>query len=100
MLNIMGMVGQLKRPALLATAARMGAAHYRRDRLLKKILNTESLPRSGEALIRLMEIEADQNAARVGRAAVYDVAAHVETWIAIMGEATLYRAATAQERLT
>lgn len=100
MLNIMGMVGQVKRPALLAKAARAGASSYKRGRLLKKVLNTESLPRSGEALVRLIEIEAEQNAARVGRAAEYDVAAHVETLIAMAGEAALYRAATSQIPLT
>ncbi len=100
MLDIMGLVGQVKRPTLLAQAAKQGAENYKRHRLLKKILKTESLPRSGEALVRLIEVEAGQNAARVGRAAEYDVAAHVETLIAIVGEAALYRAASSQRFLT
>ena len=92
MQDVLGMVGALSRPKLLVRAARFGVEEYSRERHLPRILRSPSLPRSGEALMRLMEIEAEMNDRRRARAADYAIAAHVEALIAIMGEARLLRA--------
>ncbi|MBI1418130.1 MAG: hypothetical protein GC146_12985 [Limimaricola sp.] len=92
MLDILGMIASLKRPGLLVRTARFGVDDYRRDIHLPRILRNVALPRHGEALIRLLEIEDTLNALRLGGHAEYAVARHVEVMIAIMGEARLMRA--------
>jgi len=59
---------------------------------LPRILHSVALPRHGEALIRLLEIEGTLNAQRLSDDAEYAVARHVEVMIAIIGEARLMRA--------
>ena len=92
MQDILGMIGALNRPRLLVQAARFGVDAYSRTNCLARLLKSLSLPRSGEAILRLMDIEADLNDRRVVAAADYSVARHVEVLIALMGEARLLRA--------
>lgn len=100
MLDILGLVLNLRRPALLSKAAKLGVQHYKRDRDLKRILQTENLPRSGEALMLLLSTESELNSARTSRAADYRVTDHVETLIAIAGETALYRESLTPKLIT
>jgi len=92
MKDILASLNALRRPRLLISAARFGAAEYRRPGHLPRQLGRAELPRSGEAIVELMELEADVNRQRVDGAAGYSPARHVEILIALMGEARLLRA--------
>lgn len=93
MYDALGLIATLTRPRLLVRAARFGVDDYRRDQHLPRLLATEALPRSGEAILRLLDIEDDLNDRRVTVVADYAVARHVEVLIALLGEARLLRAA-------
>ncbi|MFQ1702222.1 DUF6477 family protein [Loktanella agnita] len=92
MLDIYARIRNLKRPNLLARAARFGVDDYRRDIHLRRILKLETLPRNAEALINLLDIETEMDAARVNRSGSYSPSKHVEVLIAIAGETRLMRA--------
>ena len=92
MQDILGMIGALNRPKMLVQAARFGVDDYSRGSILPRLFKTLSLPRSGEAILRLLDIEADLNDRRIAAASDYSVARHVEVLIALMGEARLLRA--------
>jgi hypothetical protein len=94
MQDILGMISALSRPRMLVRAARFGVDDYSRTAHLPRLLNAITLPRSGEAILRLLDIEADLNDRRKARAADYSVGRHVEVLIAMMGEARLLRAVT------
>lgn len=94
MLDILSLASSIKRPSLLVRTARFGVDDYRRTTHLARIFKSVTLPRSGQAILRLIEIEAEmENMRRVDRAE-YSIANHVEVLIAIMGESRLLRAAT------
>ena len=92
MLDIKTRLAMLKRPSLLTRAARFGVDEYRRNVHLRRILQNEALPRHGEALIRLLEIEEEMNTLRCARSGNYAPGKHVEVLIAIAGEARLFNA--------
>lgn len=92
MLDLQTRIATLKRPSLLARAARFGVDEYRRDVHLRRILGTERLPRHADALMQLLDREAELDAMRKTRAGDYRPARHVELLIAILGEAQLMRA--------
>lgn len=94
MQSILSMVAALKRPKLLIRTARFGVDDYNRSQHLPRILKTVALPRSGPAILQLLEIEEDMNNRRLAGSADYSVARHVEVLIALMGEARLLRALT------
>jgi hypothetical protein len=96
MKDILSIVSELRRPRLLIRAARIGAQDYRRDPHLHRILGYGALPRPGAALMQLMAMEADHDERRRGGDAGYSVSRHVEILVAMMGEAKLLRAASAQ----
>lgn len=85
-------IARLKRPTLLARAARFGLAEFRRETHLGPILQVERLPRPAEAIMQLLDIEATMNAQRLANAGDYCVALHVNVLIAIASEAQLMRA--------
>ncbi|ROU04181.1 DUF6477 family protein [Histidinibacterium lentulum] len=91
MQDLYGMVSALRRPRLLVTAARFGLDDYIRDIHLPRILRMagSSLPRTGTALIRLLDIEESMDARRRAGAADYSVARHVEVLVAVMAETRL-----------
>ncbi|WP_370311319.1 DUF6477 family protein [Sagittula sp.] len=93
MKDVLGMLSDLRRPRLLIRAARIGAQEYRRVPHLRRVLGFAALPRSGVALMRLMEIEAELDERRRGGDAAYSVSRHVEVLTAMMGEARLLRSA-------
>ncbi len=93
MQDILSLMDTLRRPRLLIRAAQHGAEDYRRDSHLPRLLGYGQLPRSGEALIRLMEDERVLDERRKTGAADYSLPRHVDILIAMVGEARLLRAA-------
>ena len=91
MTDLFSMLSQLRRPRLLIQAARAGSEEYRRDPHLYRLLGHGRLPKSGEALIRLMDMEDALNQQRRDGAGSYSLVAHVDVLIAMMGEARLVR---------
>ncbi|WP_371223999.1 DUF6477 family protein [Roseovarius sp. 2305UL8-3] len=91
--HILTMLDTLRRPRLLIQAARIGAAEYRRSIHLRRHLGAGRLPRSGEALMQLMEIEADMDQRRKSGDATYSATDHVDILIVMLGEARLLRVA-------
>ena len=96
MQDVISYVSQLNRPRLLVRPARIGAQEYRRNVHLPRLLGGTALPRSGEALLRLSEIEVELNAKRVAEDAGCSLPRHVEILIAMVAEARLLRAASAK----
>lgn len=92
MQDILSQLGNLRRPRLLIRTARLGAEDYRREAHLSRHLGYGRLPRSGEALMHLMEIEAVLDEQRRDQDASYSLVRHVDVLIAMMGEARLLRA--------
>lgn len=92
MQDILSQLGNLRRPRLLIRTARFGAEDYRREAHLSRHLGYGRLPRSGEALMHLMEIEAVLDEQRRDQDASYSLVRHVDVLIAMMGEARLLRA--------
>ena len=92
MLDLLGMITTLDRPRLLVSAARFGVDDYSRAVHLPRLLQGEVPARTGEAILRLLEVEADVEAQRMAAAADYSAARHVAVLIALMGEARLLRA--------
>ncbi|MBP0481886.1 DUF6477 family protein [Sagittula salina] len=93
MKDVLGLLEDLRRPRLLISAARIGAQEYRRSPCLRRVLGHATLPRPGQALMSLMEIEAELDERRRGQDATYAVSRHVEVLTAMMGEARLLREA-------
>ncbi|MEL6449716.1 MAG: DUF6477 family protein [Pseudomonadota bacterium] len=96
MQDILSMLNTLRRPRLLMRAARIGAEDYRRDAHLPRLLGYGHLPRHGAALMRLVEIEGELNAQRVGDDSSYSLLRHIDILIAIVGEARILRAAQSE----
>lgn len=92
MFDILGIVAQLRRPSLLVRTARIGMNEYCRERHLQRILRTANLPRHGEALMKLVDLETDLDSLRRAGRAEYSYARHIDVLIAIMGETALLRA--------
>jgi hypothetical protein len=93
MQDILSRVEGLKRPQLLVRAARFGLDDYNREGQLPRLLRLPAPPRAGEAILRLLDIEAGLEEARLAKSADYSVARHVEVIIALMAEARLLRKA-------
>ncbi len=92
MKDILSVLNDLRRPRLLIRAAKMGAEEYSRDTHLKRHLGYGNLPRSGPALMKLIELESVMNEHRHKEEASYSLIKHVDILIAMMGEARLLRA--------
>lgn len=95
MQDLLTQLSHLRRPRLLIRAARIAAQDYRRDTRLPRLLGYGVTPRSGDALMRLMAMEAGLNEKRETGDASYNIAGHVEVLTALMGESRLLRAQTA-----
>lgn len=92
MLDLQTRIATLTRPSLLARAARFGVDDYRRNTHLRRILQTETLPRHGAAVIQLLDSEAEIEELRIAKSGEYRPSRHVEVLIALLGEARLMRA--------
>jgi len=97
MQDILSMLNSLRRPRLLIRAARFGTRDYRRERHLQRILGYGGLPRPATALMRLMELEREQEDNRQADDASYSLSRHLDLLIAMMGEAELLRRTRADE---
>lgn len=93
MQDVLSMLQSLRRPALLMRAARFGANEYRRDAQLPRLLGYGILPRHGEALMKLMQLEDEQNQKRVDDDKSYNLVRHVDLLIAMIGEARILQVA-------
>lgn len=92
MLDVISMLQAVRRPPLLMRAARIGAEEYRRDSHLPRLLGYGVLPKHGQALLKLMEMEATVNELRLSGNASYNLVKHVDLLIAMLGEARVLRA--------
>ncbi|MGR3803977.1 DUF6477 family protein [Marinibacterium profundimaris] len=97
--DLLSMVTALRRPRLLVRAARSGAAEYRRDRHLQRLLGYGTLPRPAPALMKLMDIESELDGQRRTGDTAYSLIRHIDVLIAMMGEARLIRSAQSGETL-
>ncbi len=97
MQDLMTMITTLRRPRLLARAAKIGVQDYNRDRHLQRLLGYGSTPGTGAALIRLLELEREINAQRIEEDAAYSLVRHLDLLIALNGEAQLYQASRATQ---
>lgn len=99
MLDIQTLVAQLTRPRLLVRAARFGIDEFRRDRDLPRLLKCEKVPRSGDAIMQLMDVESELNVQMRQKAPEYTVARHIDVLTAIMSEARTLAATTSALRV-
>lgn len=95
MQDLTSMITSLRRPRLLARAAKLGARDYDRNRHLQRVLGFGALPGSGAALIRLMELEREMEDRRCINDPAYSLIRHLDLLIALAGEAQLYQASRA-----
>ncbi|WP_298863063.1 DUF6477 family protein [uncultured Sulfitobacter sp.] len=92
MKDIHSILASLHRPRILMRAARIGAEEYRRAVHLPRLLGYGVLPRHADALMRLVDIEADMETQRTVSDPCYSIVRHVDVLIAIVGEARELRA--------
>lgn len=97
MQDLTTMITSLRRPRLLARAAKVGAQEYDRNRHLQRLFGYGTLPGSGAALMRLMEMERSVNDQRQSGDAAYSLVRHLDLLIALIGEAHLHQASRAPE---
>ena len=83
------MLASLRRPRLLMRAARFGLAEYRRERDLRRYVETAASPE--DTVSSLISVEAKLEATRIAGDAAYSVARHIEVLIALLAEAQLLR---------
>lgn len=80
-------VSRLRRPATLIRAAKAAAKNYAREKLLRRIFSDDSeLPKTGPAILRLLELEAETNQLRKCRNPEYSASRHLEIIVALRGE--------------
>lgn len=83
------MLANLRRPRLLMRAARFGLAEYRRDRDLRRLVDSAATPE--QTVPRLMSVEERLEATRLAGDASYSAARHIDVLIALLAEAQLLR---------
>lgn len=87
MTDLLSIFNQLKRPKLLIRAARFGAAEFRRDRDLKRLLQRTNLPKPGKGMVLLIELENRLEDTRKSGDGTYSITKHVEILSALIAEA-------------
>ncbi|MCX8508197.1 MAG: DUF6477 family protein [Rhodobacteraceae bacterium] len=87
--DLLQLVSDLKRPQLLIRAARAGLADYNRNRDLKRLMRSQTLPHADQAIARLLAEEEQMEATRKRGDAGYSFARHIELLIAVIAEARL-----------
>lgn len=92
MQDVLTQLAALRRPRLLMRAARFAAEHYRRDTALAPLLGEPVPTRHGDAVMRLLGLEAQMNAARCEDTGTYTAERHIEVLAALLGEARLIKA--------
>lgn len=86
MTNVPNSPANLRRPALLIRAARIGLRNYNRHRTLTRIFPQGDLTPGDKTLAHLTEREAAINEIRRTDQARYSVSDHVEILIALLAE--------------
>jgi len=81
------LLADLRRPQLLIRAARCGLSDYRRDRDLRRLIDSQPSP--DRAVRRLLSEEERLEAIRVAGEANYSVSRHIEVLIALISEVRL-----------
>lgn len=81
----------LHRPRLLTRAARIGARDYRRDVHLPRLLGYGRLPRHGDALMQLLDLEDSLNDRRKQEGTAYPMLRHLDVLIALIAEGRFLR---------
>jgi hypothetical protein len=81
------MLANLRRPRLLMHAARFGLGDYRRERDLRRLVNTSASPEV--TVPRLLSVEEALEATRIAGDASYSAARHIDVLIALLAEAQL-----------
>lgn len=94
MQDVFTRLAQLRRPRILARAARSGVHSYSRKRDLNRILGYGPLPKPAAVVMRLLEIEQELNTARLSGEAAYSMFRHVEVLIALAAEAACLQGST------
>jgi len=89
MTDALTLLAALRRPCLLIRAAKFGLADYRRDRDLRRLTQSSSLPSPGRAVNLLISEENRLEETRRTGDATYSVARHIEVLVALMAEARL-----------
>ena len=97
MQDILTLLNNLRRPRLMMRAARIGAEHYRRSTHLPRLLGYGMLPRHGEALWQLMELEALQEEQRRAGVAGHSLLRQIDLLIAMVAEARELKALRAPD---
>lgn len=80
-------VNALRRPRLLIRAAMHGLEDYNRERVLKRLTRSPSVPSPKRAVTSLLSVEETLETARRSGDASYNVSRHVEVLIALLAEA-------------
>ncbi|MEL7345672.1 MAG: DUF6477 family protein [Pseudomonadota bacterium] len=89
MTDFNALLQSLSRPRLLIRAARFGLADYKRERDLKRLMPSNTVPAPARALESLIEEEARVETTRQEGDAAYSVSRHIELLVAMMAEARL-----------
>ncbi|WP_172328691.1 DUF6477 family protein [Mangrovicoccus sp. HB161399] len=92
--DVMSLLETLHRPRLLMEAARHGAALYRRETQLRRILGETALPGPRQAAMQLVCLEQGHEEARMAGLAAYSPARHLDVLIALISEARTILAET------
>ncbi|MDB5660863.1 MAG: hypothetical protein JWS10_3478 [Cypionkella sp.] len=87
MTDFRALLATLRRPRLLIRAARCGMVDYRRDRDLKRLV--ESTPSPERAVTQLLAEEERLEHVRRSGEASYSVSRHIAVMIALMSEVRL-----------
>ncbi len=83
------MISAIRRPRILVRTARIGLEWYRRERDLKKLINTLTTPAPEQAVEKLAAAERELEEVRAAGHAHYDVQRHVAVLTALLGELRL-----------
>jgi hypothetical protein len=89
MSDIRMMLANLRRPRLLMHAARFGLCDYRRERDLRRLVDTATSP--DLTVPHLLSVEQSMEATRMAGDASYSPARHIDVLIALLAEAQLLR---------
>lgn len=100
MQDILSMLQNMQRPRLMMRAARIGAEDYRRTAHLPRLLGYGTLPRHGQALMKLVQIEAHLEEQRTTGDAAYNLVRHLDVLIAMVAEARIFKNTRARDAVT
>ncbi|MFQ5438409.1 MAG: DUF6477 family protein [Paracoccaceae bacterium] len=79
-------LNKIRRPRLLLSAARIGAANYHRNRDLRRLMRVENIPGKPAILARLVTMEVEFEAARKEKNTTYNISRHIEILAALIAE--------------